>query len=570
MKIKEKLLLQNVVISLLLFGALLLASFRNHQVKKHCVEIEEVYVALTATATQMKLDVVQVQQWLSDISATRAAEGFDDGFVEAEKCKDSFSEGLETFRLYFEENSDEENLEKLESIASAMESYYSEGVTMAQGYIDGGPELGNTMMGAFDVAAESLQDELTPFITGQEENQIAALISVERELITTTVILLISIIMTILCVIILGGNIRRQTVEAIEEVVTFAYKLEQGDLRSTLPPRTDELNEIITALNSLVGHLLVKTEVASYIANGDLTGEASINSGDDELGLSFRQMLTNLQNIVGNLNESVAKVSSGSNHVSASSLTLAEGATKQAAALEEVSVTVAEMGTQAKENAEKARTANDISQEASHSAQKSKQHMEDMVVAMGKISANSEETRKVIKTIDDIAFQTNLLALNAAVEAARAGQHGKGFAVVADEVRNLANRSAKAAQETAALIEESSQNIENGVETSNTTASVLSDIVDKISETSHLIVDISSSSKIQSQNIEQISEALGQVDTVTQQSAGSAEELAETSTELHAQAHHLEEIIHTFKLNNRSGRPSGDDLFQNNDQLYIN
>jgi methyl-accepting chemotaxis protein len=555
MTIKQKLILQNGVIALLLFGAIFISTYRNLQVKKSCSQIETEYVEHSATATQMKLDVVQVQQWLSDISATRAAAGFDDGFAEAKISRDSFVEGLKKFNLYYEENGDLEGSEKVESLSTAMANYYLAGVDMANGYIAGGPEVGNTMMGAFDDASAALQDMLNPFIEEQEINQSAALQRVGKELDTSTLILLISTLLSIICAVLLGLNITKTTISAINEVVEFSNKLEKGNLRTTLPPRKDELNEIIIALNSLVEQLLIKSEMATQIASGDLTCEATISSDDDELGKSFKQMLLNFQNIIKNIYSTVSMVTIGSTEISDSSNALAQGATEQAASLQEISASVAVVGSQAKENAKKSKEVNDISEQASHSAQKSKDHMEQMALAMEKITANSEQTRKVIKTIDDIAFQTNLLALNAAVEAARAGQHGKGFAVVADEVRNLANRSAKAAQETADLIEESSQNIVSGVETSNATALVLSDIVEKISKTSSLIRDISFSSDEQSENIEQIAEALEQIDSVTQQSASSAEELAATSLEMNNQAHHLEEVIHTFKIDN-SNEPS--------------
>jgi len=182
------------------------------------------------------------------------------------------------------------------------------------------------------------------------------------------------------------------------------------------------------------------------------------------------------------------------------------------------------------------------------SAQKGQEQMTEMTTAMEKISNNSDETRKVIKTIDDIAFQTNLLALNAAVEAARAGQHGKGFAVVADEVRNLAQRSAKAAKETADLIESSANNISDGVAISGKTADALSEIVENISETNSLISEISEASEQQTQNVSEIGSALEQIDTVTQQSAANAEELAATSQEMNSQAQMLKSMVSRFQL----------------------
>jgi methyl-accepting chemotaxis protein len=156
--------------------------------------------------------------------------------------------------------------------------------------------------------------------------------------------------------------------------------------------------------------------------------------------------------------------------------------------------------------------------------------------SMQNITSSSEQIAKIIKTIDEIAFQTNLLALNAAVEAARAGEHGLGFAVVAEEVKNLAGRSAKAAQETADIIETSIQQVNQGNTIAKETDEAFSDILDKIQKTSNLIGEIAISSKEQSEGMRQISQAMGQIDDVTQQNAAASEEAAAAAEELNAQA----------------------------------
>jgi methyl-accepting chemotaxis protein len=181
--------------------------------------------------------------------------------------------------------------------------------------------------------------------------------------------------------------------------------------------------------------------------------------------------------------------------------------------------------------------------ETSSAVEKSRDAMTRMGHAITKIKGSSDQTAKIIKTIDEIAFQTNLLALNAAVEAARAGDAGKGFAVVAEEVRNLAQRSAEAAKNTAALIEESQQNANDGVAVSNEVGGILAQIVESVQKLTQLIGEVSAASDEQSKGILQIGTAVTEMDKLTQSNAANAEESASASEELAAQAKELGDMV---------------------------
>ena len=194
-------------------------------------------------------------------------------------------------------------------------------------------------------------------------------------------------------------------------------------------------------------------------------------------------------------------------------------------------------------NAENAQKANDLAREARTAADKGAEDMQAMNQAMAAIKISSDDIAKIIRTIDEIAFQTNILALNAAVEAARAGEAGMGFAVVADEVRSLAQRSATAAKETAAKIEDAILKTAQGVQISQKVASALNDIVLKARQVDELASEVAGASHEQTQGISQINTAVGQMDKITHSSAASAEESAAAAQEMNAQVEVMKQVV---------------------------
>ena len=262
------------------------------------------------------------------------------------------------------------------------------------------------------------------------------------------------------------------------------------------------------------------------------------------IGIFLSRSISNALNLViTSLSSGSEQVAAASNQVSQSSQSMAEGASEQASSLEETSASLEEMSSMTKQNSDNARQANAMAAETRSAVEKSREAMTRMGDAINRIKGSSDQTAKIIKTIDEIAFQTNLLALNAAVEAARAGDAGKGFAVVAEEVRNLAQRSAEAAKSTASLIEESQQNANNGVSVSGEVAGILTGIVDSVQKLTQLIGEVSAASEEQSKGIEQIGTAVTEMDKLTQANAANAEESASASEELAAQAKELGEMV---------------------------
>ncbi|MCD6580562.1 MAG: CZB domain-containing protein [Desulfuromusa sp.] len=313
---------------------------------------------------------------------------------------------------------------------------------------------------------------------------------------------------------------------------------------------TDEITELGSVLVGMAKSLQGRSELAEAIARGDLTQDVVVASGKDQLGNALKIMLDGLREMVGGIQIAGEQIATGSGQVADASQELSQGATESAASLEEVTASMNQMAGQVRISAENATTANQLSSESQKAAETGDKQMAEMVSAMQEINQAGQNISKIIKVIDEIAFQTNLLALNAAVEAARAGQHGKGFAVVAEEVRNLAARSAKAAEETATLIEGSVALTDRGAQMAQQTADGLKGIMEGTTKVSDLLEEIAAASNEQAQGISEVTTGLSQIDQVTQQNTASAEESAAASEELSGQAMQMLEMMKKFKLNN--------------------
>ncbi len=259
------------------------------------------------------------------------------------------------------------------------------------------------------------------------------------------------------------------------------------------------------------------------------------------------------------LNRTAAEITAAAGQISSASQSLAEGAAEQASSLEETSSSLEEMSSMTKQNADNANQAKAMMQETTEIVEKVDRQMNEMAAAIAEITRTSEETGKIIKTIDEIAFQTNLLALNAAVEAARAGEAGAGFAVVADEVRNLALRAAEAARNTNDLIDNTIKAVKQGNELTSATREAFRENVSNSAKVGQLIDEIAAASQEQAQGISQINKAVSEMDKVTQQTAAGAEESASASEELTAQAEQMRTNVSDLVtvISGRAGSTAG-------------
>ncbi len=263
--------------------------------------------------------------------------------------------------------------------------------------------------------------------------------------------------------------------------------------------------------------------------------------------------------IASSLADSASQVASASGQLAASSQQLSEGCSEQASSVEETSATLQETTSMVQQNNGNTHQAVQLSGLTRDAAQKGNQEMQEMMNSIKEIKNSSDQAAKIVKMIDDIAFQTNILSLNAAVEAARAGEAGVGFAVVAEEVRNLAQKSAQAAKDTAAIIETNIGLSTQGVYISEKVKNDLDEITLQAKKVSELMQEISVAGSEQAQGIGQVNQAIIQIETVTERNAASAEETASASEELNAQAENLSEIVQQLSelVNGNRKDPAG-------------
>ncbi|SFE04932.1 methyl-accepting chemotaxis protein [Paracidovorax konjaci] len=291
-------------------------------------------------------------------------------------------------------------------------------------------------------------------------------------------------------------------------------------------------------------------EVARAVAAGDLTQRIEVQSRD-EVGLlleSLREMNDSLQRVVSRVRQGSESVASASTQIAQGNSDLSSRTESQASALEETAASMEELGSAVTQNADSARQANQLAQAASSVAEQGGVVVAQVVDTMKGITDSSRRIGEIIGVIDGIAFQTNILALNAAVEAARAGEQGRGFAVVASEVRSLAQRSASAAKEIAALITASVQRVEAGAQLADQAGSTMAEVVGSIRRVTDIMGEISAASSEQSAGVSQVGEAVVQMDQATQQNAALVEEIAAAASSLQGQAQDLVQAVGVFRL----------------------
>ena len=325
-----------------------------------------------------------------------------------------------------------------------------------------------------------------------------------------------------------------------EHRITNEYKGEFNNIKQTVNFTAETIGSYISEISSILNSMANK--------NFDVEIERKYLGDFEEIRTSVHLIVKNLNILTRDIISSAEQVSAGAKQIADTSVSLAEGATNQAEAVNKLNHIIKGMSKQINENSEDSNKANQLAIETRENAFKGNERMHNMLVAMEEINNASSSISNIIKVIDDIAFQTNILALNAAVEAARAGEHGKGFAVVAEEVRSLAARSQQAARETTELIESSVSKVEEGSKIANQTSDALVAIVEQIESISSLIDSYAKSSLEQENLLNEVIQAIDQIYNVTQINTATSEESAAASEELASQAEVFYTSVADFKL----------------------
>lgn len=367
----------------------------------------------------------------------------------------------------------------------------------------------------------------------------------------SSIVSLLALVLTVFFMIRFAGVLTKPIIEiesAIEEMAKGNY-----DINISVKSN-DEIGRMAKGLNSMIEITNAITKDTVRALEEMAGGNFDLESNVEYVGV-FKRIGNAIINIMSSLSEAIAtvkisteQVSSGSEQVSAGAQALSQGATEQASSIEELSATISEISEKIMANAEDAKTANEITIKTGHEVDNGNRLMQEMLIAMDEINTKSNEIKRIVKTIEDIAFQTNILALNAAVEAARAGTAGKGFGVVAEEVRNLAQRSSNAVKDTTELIEASINAAQNGKAIADETAVALTSIVKMTAVAIEKIDNISKSSSAQAESISQVTMGVEQISAVTQTNSATSEESAAASQELSSQASMLNELLGRFKI----------------------
>ena len=429
-------------------------------------------------------------------------------------------------------------------------------VAAGQTYLGKASILGSDYMTGYTPAYDSVGQLIGVYFVGipmQSVNQIY------NDGVASVVRLGLGLLAAVLIIaLILSAFISRSITKPIVQVTDAAKQIAQGQFDVALNVRSkDEVGQLAAAFQKTIdqlenyqGYIDEVSDALAQIANGDLTfvPQKEYSGQFAKLKEHLMTLLARLSELLAQIHQAAEQVDGGAQQIADGASALSEGTTLQASTVQQLNASLTQIAAQVQQTAQNTRQAHDSSVLAQQELAASTHQMAGLTGAMQQITAQSAETSKIISLIDSIAFQTNILALNAAVEAARAGAAGKGFAVVADEVRNLAAKSAEAAKNTDALLQQIITSINSGAQLTSDTAASLAESAAATGETLRLMEDIAQASVSQAAAMQQINTGMDQVASVVQTNAATAQQAAASSEELSGQSGMLKELTANFRL----------------------
>lgn len=531
-KITTLYLLLVLSLGVIIAGGNSIIIFDSLAVSSKSKELVEKQIPILKKAHEMKLSVVQIQQWLTDISATRGLDGLNDGFNEAENNARRFNSLInELIGL------DSEHAARYQAMLPNFEAYYAMGKTMAQAYVDHGPDGGNKIMGKFDEVAAKIGDDVNTVVEKIEKEVDLALEAQEAEAASTrsagimgTIVLLLGLVASYF--------IMSRVLAVLPGLVTELQRVSEGDLSSPIEVnRKDEIGELMFGLQAMQHQL---RNVVSKI--DETTNNLAASSGDlVELSGQTSDRIMRQKIDTEQMATAMSQMSATVNEVSNSITTTSNSATKARNETENGSMVV---------------------KEAIQGIQQLSVQIQGAANVISELGQDSKNINAVLDVIKGIAEQTNLLALNAAIEAARAGEQGRGFAVVADEVRTLAGRTQESTTEINQMIEklqtgsrsavqamhQSQEQVNAVVAKAEQAGLSLQAIMEAVAEIDNKSYQIAVAAKEQSVVAEEMNRNIVRINKMASQNADSAEETSRSGQGLKTVASELQQLVNQFRL----------------------